>query len=254
MARAYAARFGRSFLAPFPSSVSIVSSLPRPDQARRQETIDALCDAFARDAMDLAEFERRVDVAHRAGTAAELDRLLSDLGRTTPLARAGSHPAESAPGSSRPATAPFEPVRARELVAGILGGSMRRGRWTPARRVTAIATMGGVELDFREAVLAPGVTEVRVFAVWGGVQIVAPPHVRVECSGVGIMGGFDHRDDSRSVAEPGAAVLRITGLAVMGGVEVVVRRPGESRRDARRRMKRERRQGRLRSDSDEEER
>lgn len=204
--------------------------------------------------MDLAEFERRVDVAHRAESAAELDRLLSDLGGAATPTRAGAPPSEAAAASGRPATAGSGRVRAGELVAGILGGSMRRGRWTPARRVTAIATMGGVELDFREAALGPGVTEVHAFAFWGGVQIVAPPHVRVECSGLGILGGFDHRDDSRSVAEPDAAVLRITGLAVMGGVEVVVRRPGESRRDARRRMQRERRQGRLRSGADEEER
>ena len=52
---------------------------PRPGQARRQQVIDALCESFARDEMALEEFERRVETAHRADTAAELDRLLADL-------------------------------------------------------------------------------------------------------------------------------------------------------------------------------
>jgi hypothetical protein len=229
-----------------------MTSPQRPGQTRRQEIIDALCDAFARDEMELADFERRVEVAHRAESAAELDRLLADL-KPRPLpARAGRQAAVEANAASRRSMALPGKVRSREFVAGIMGGSMRSGRWTPARRVTAMGVMGGVELDFREAVLAPGVTEVHAFAFWGGVEIIAPPDVRVECTGVGIMGGFDHRDDAASEGDPNGPVLRITGLAIMGGVEVRVRYPGESRRDAKRRVREERKQGRLPGGTEEE--
>ena len=229
-----------------------MSSAPRPGQARRQETIDALCDAFARDEMEIADFEKRVEAAHRAESAAELDRLLADVSPRSVPARVGrSAPGDGHAPARRPTALPGQ-VHGREVVAGFMGGSTRRGRWTPARRVTAIGVMGGVELDFREAVLAPGVTEVHAFAFWGGVQIVAPPDVRVECSGIGIMGGFDHREDVASEADPNAPVLRVTGFAMMGGVEVRVRFPGETRRDARRRMRAERRQDRLPRGSDEE--
>jgi hypothetical protein len=112
--------------------------------------------------------------------------------------------------------------------------------------------MGGVELDFREAILAPGVTEVHAFAFWGGVQILAPPDVRVECSGLGIMGGFEHREDASLPFDPSAPVLRITGIAVMGGVEVAVRFAGETGREAKRRVRDQRKQHRIgRRDSEE---
>lgn len=39
---------------------------------------------------------------------------------------------------------------------------------------------------------------------------------------------------------PAAPTVRISGFALMGGVEVLVRYPGETSRDARRRMKEER--------------
>ena len=233
-----------------------MSSPPRPGQTRRQETIDALCDAFARDEMELAEFERRVEAAHRADTTAELDRLLSDLKPAPVPARSGrAVPTTDAPGvggRGRHPTALPGQVRGREVVAGIMGGSTRRGRWTPARHITAIGVMGGVELDFRDAVLASGVTEVHAFAFWGGVQIVAPPDVRIECSGIGVMGGFDHREDAPTAADAMAPVLRVTGVALMGGVEVTVRHPGESRRDASRRLRSERRGRRLPGPSDED--
>jgi hypothetical protein len=134
--------------------------------------------------------------------------------------------------------------RGREVIAGVMGGAARRGRWLSARRISALGIMGGVELDFREAVLQPGVTEVHAFAFWGGVEILVPPHVRLECSGIGIMGGFDGGTHVGSGAgdlgDPLTPVIRVTGVAVMGGVEVVVRYPGESGRDARRRLREER--------------
>jgi hypothetical protein len=229
-----------------------MSSLPRPGQARRQETIDALCDAFARDEMELGEFERRVEAAHRAESAADLDLLLADVGPRPLPTRTGRAPAETSAASARRPTALPGQARASEVVGGFMGGATRSGRWTPARRVNALGILGGVELDFRDAVLAPGVTEVHAIAFWGGVQIVVPPDVRVECSGMGIMGGFDHRDDVAVPLDPMAPVIRITGIACMGGVEIRVRYPGESRRDARQRVRSERRRGKSRIESTEE--
>jgi predicted membrane protein len=52
--------------------------------------------------------------------------------------------------------------------------------------------MGGSELDFREAVMGPGVTELQIFAVCGGVEVVVPPGLNVESHGIAIMGGFEH--------------------------------------------------------------
>ena len=46
---------------------------------RREMVIDALSTHFANDALDMDEFEQRVDLAHRATSVAELDELLTDL-------------------------------------------------------------------------------------------------------------------------------------------------------------------------------
>ena len=93
----------------------------------------------------------------------------------------------------------------------------------------AVAIMGGTELDFREAQLGPGVTNVQVFTIMGGVDIIVPPGLNVESHGIGIMGGFDHRTDI-APGDPNAPTLRITGVACMGGVDITVRHPGERAR------------------------
>jgi hypothetical protein len=107
--------------------------------------------------------------------------------------------------------------------------------------------MGGTELDFREAALPQGVTQVQVLAIMGGVEIIVPPGVNVDSHGIGIMGGFE--DAGEQEHDPSAPTLRIAGLAVMGGVDISVRYPGESARDARRRRKQESRERRRLSDS-----
>jgi hypothetical protein len=215
-----------------------------PMAHRRRVTVEALVEHFANDAMGVDEFERRVDVAHRASTPDELKELLVDLpGGDLPAVRTESR---VAPAGAGVGTGGALSTRENEYVVSILGGSQRKGRWSPARRTHAIAVLGGTQLDFREAVLPPGVTQVRVFALCGGVEIIVPPGLQVESRGVALLGGFDHMAEVPLVADPETPMLEITGLALMSGVEVSVRHPGESARDARRRRRMERREQRRR--------
>lgn len=97
-----------------------------------------------------------------------------------------------------------------------MGGTTKKGAWQPARKVNAIAVMGGIELDFREARFAPGVTVLNAVALMGGIEIIVPPGLRVEVDGIGIMGGFDglSSEGGTGGSEP---VLRVEGLALWGG-------------------------------------
>jgi hypothetical protein len=93
----------------------------------------------------------------------------------------------------------------------------------------------------------PGPVEVHVLTLMGGVEIIVPPQLAVESDGVAIMGGFDHAGSAPAAADAEATVLRIHGFAVMGGVEIKIRLPGESERDARKRKRAERKQLREKS-------
>jgi len=107
-------------------------------------------------------------------------------------------------------------------VVAILGGSARKGQWEPPAYLRVLAVMGGVELDFREAELYEGETVVDILAIMGGVNIIVPPDIDVETSGLGLMGGF--ASFSNRAEETGAPLLRIKGTAIMGGVEVKLKK------------------------------
>lgn len=195
----------------------------------REKTIDVLCQSFARDEMEVEEFEKRVELVHRAETAEQLRLLLADL----PTAAV---PVEVAASIAR-RTLPADRIPARSIVVGIMGEGRRSGAWIPARDNRVVAAMGSCQLDFRDAQLGPGVTEVWVFAIMGSVEIIVPPDLQVDCSGIGIMGAFDHRQTMTSTTDPEAPVIRVTGVCIMGAAEVLVRYPGETAREARLRLK-----------------
>jgi hypothetical protein len=203
--------------------------------AVRQKTIDALMEHFANDVLTVEEFEARVSTAHAAESANELRRLLADLpSGDLPIRREERGPADPEPAR---ASVPPGRVKDRSFVVAALGGVERKGRWIPARQNYAVAILGGMELDFREALLPPGETEVWIFSFMGGTEVIVPPGLTVESDGVAIMGGYEHHENVQVSPDPDAPVLRLKGVAVMAGVEISVRYPGESQRDAKRRNK-----------------
>jgi hypothetical protein len=107
------------------------------------------------------------------------------------------------------------------FVVACLGGSLRNGAWEPPDTLYSLAFMGGIELDFREAALLEGRTDVVVLALMGGIKITVPDDIDVEVNGFGFMGGFEHV--SRHSPDAGRPLLRIRGVAIMGGVTVKVK-------------------------------
>jgi Domain of unknown function (DUF1707)/Cell wall-active antibiotics response 4TMS YvqF len=210
---------------PFPASV------PVPLEQTRQSVIVQLTEHFAVDNLSVDALEERLDRAHAAATLQELRALVSDL----PVLREGVAPVAAPRTYVSPATGTH--VAERQFIVGIMGGAEKKGVWTPARETIVIAFMGGADLDFREARLPPGVTTVNVFAVMGGAEIVVPPGVHVDMSGFAIMGGFGQNGYAPPPTDPNAPILRIGGFALMGGVDISIRYPGERPGEARKRAK-----------------
>lgn len=209
-------------------------SRPVPLRSRRDETIQVLCAEFAQDNLTLDEFERRLDIAHRATALTELDELTADL-RTRE-----TNNTALAPAPPRPAPPTAHSLEDQTLIA-LMGGVDRRGRWIPAHVTSIIALMGGAHLDFREVQLPPGTTELNIFCVMGGVEIIVPPGMAIDTGGIAIMGGFEQMSTHSQGADAGAPILKVSGFVFMGGVDIQVREPGESAKEARHRQRAERR-------------
>ena len=210
---------------------------------RRQVIIDRLTEDFARDVIEVEEFEARVDRAHQASSVAALEKVVADLAPREASAAPISPERALALHPERTSAGALAANRAESRWAvAVMGGVERKGGWRVPVRLKVVCLMGGAEIDFREVDLPPGVTSVKIFCVMGGAEIIVPPDLAVECEGVAIMGGFESLDRAPRSADPDAPLLRISGLALMGGFTISTRLPGESARDASKRRRRERRE------------
>jgi hypothetical protein len=118
----------------------------------------------------------------------------------------------------------------------IMGGSHRRGRFRTVGSINAVAIMGGDEIDLRDAEMEGGELTLNLYLLMGGANVYVPDSIEVELGGFALMGGHDIRGSERN-PRPGAPVIRIRGVALMGGA-TIFRVPPEARglslRDARR--------------------
>lgn len=221
----------------------------RPDDggaAAKSRAIDVLSECFAQDLLDMDDFERRVGLVHRAKAAADLEEAVRGLplpGASAPVPLdPGDPPAVRVPAGSAGASVPApagEPapgrIREQDRSVAVFGETKRQGKWVPARRTTVVTFMGSAVVDLREALMAPGEYAVQVVATFGSVEVIVPPGMDVECNGSAVFGSFLQRDPAPAAPRPDGPVVRVNGFAVFGSVEVIVRYPGESGREAKRR-------------------
>ena len=176
-------------------------STVRAADADRNLVAQLLSDAFANGQLTVTEYDERTAAAYRAKTYGDLDLLTDDLALTPP-----------------PQTTHTGAPQTDRAIA-IMSGSVRKGEWTVAARIDALAFWGGVELDLRRATFSAQETTINCVAIRGGIEITGPPGIGVEVRGTGIMGGFEHV----SATHPGAPRVVITGLAFWGGVSVDIK-------------------------------
>ncbi len=200
----------------------------------REEAVRQLVAQYAGDNLTVEEFEARVDASYQASTRQQLEALTADL----PVLHGGAAVAPAAV-SATTATVPSHTVSKRSVQIAVCGGSKRQGGWRPGRHHFSFSVMGGSDIDFREALLPPGETEVTILNLMGGTTVIVPPGLDVKSHGFALMGGFDGVDQQGDLA-PDAPRLTIRGFALMGGISIEVRGPGESHRDAKRRRRAER--------------
>ncbi len=206
----------------------------------RERVIAVLSDAFAQDLLEVDVFEHRLDLAHRARTLGELEALTADLPAPAEPA-AGAAPTQALAVRPPQQVALTQQAPERRKIINVLSGTERRGSWVVPRHLRVVSVLGGTKLDFREAVFAGGVSEVSIFSLLGGTEILVPPGLAVEMEGSGVLSGFEHLSRSSAAPDPDAPLLRISGFAILGGVTVETRLPGESSRESRRRLRAERR-------------
>jgi hypothetical protein len=179
----------------------------RASDRERDAVVERVQVAFAEGRIDDAEFDTRVRAALAARTHGDLLTLTEDLPSQDSFPLAGG---QALSGRALP-----KPGR---LSLAYKTSLRRGGRWRVPEKFTAVSYKGGgTVLDLRAAELTSAVTTIRVIAYKCHVQVIAPPGLRVEISGIGVS------TSDAAVPAPvpvNAPIVHIRGLGYKGLVEV----------------------------------
>ena len=188
----------------------------RASDSDREKVARVLQQAHGEGRLDLHELDERLAAVYAAKTYGELVPLTADLGVPAPSVM--PVPMQHNVPASRIGGTPGSSVS-----FAFWSGVERRGEWVVPPTHTAVSIMGGVELDLTRARFAQGETTINAYALMGAVEIIVPEDVTVHVSGIGFMGAFEDSTHKGAPTIPGGPIVKITGLAMMGAVEV--RRP-----------------------------
>jgi hypothetical protein len=174
--------------------------------AERDATLKILGDHAAVGRLSLDELEDRADRALTCRTRGELSALTSDLPNDTALA-------------SSDASAPVEAHQPVRRTVAIMGGASRRGPFRAVRSFSAVAVMGGDNIDLRECVIDGGELTIKVFSLMGVVNIYVPETMEVELGGFSVLGANSEKGGHRR-HQAKAPVIRVRGFNLIGGTNV----------------------------------
>jgi hypothetical protein len=185
-----------------------------PTKIERNRVIERLEHSFAQDLLDVDIYEKRLQIAINTGSKRELHALIEDL----PEHVENQEQDTSVSGTSLN----HGIVKDHDVAFVLMSGLSRKGLWYPPKRMEVIAVMGGVDLDYTEAEIPPGVSNIDIIALMGGVDIIVPEGINVEVIGVPVFGGIDNHVTNRIKA--GAPTIKIKAVAIMGGIDIKIKR------------------------------
>jgi Domain of unknown function (DUF1707)/Cell wall-active antibiotics response 4TMS YvqF len=197
----------------------------RASDADRERAAEVLREAAGDGRLTMDELDERLDAVYAAKTYAELEPITHDL----PDAGAAQAPAPSSSAPRNPARFGGEPTSSGAVA--ILGGFTRKGDWVVPKEFTAFLFMGGGEIDLRDARFSEREVTIHIVAFMGGCEVIVPEDATVYVTGIGVLGAFEHSD--AGPGSPDGPVIKINGVAFMGGVDVKRRPTLEASREVR---------------------
>jgi hypothetical protein len=181
---------------------------PGLTDADRERIAAILSARFADDVISLDDFEGRVAGVYRASSQAELDALVADLEPPVPV----GHPER--------AVALPDPVPAHDRRFAILASLAHHSMAVVPRRLDVSAIFGNVELDLRDATFGPGASELHLRAVFGNITITLPAGAVVEQRASSVLGSIECLAPPAGAGRSRTPLVRLTGHAVLGAVEI----------------------------------
>ncbi|HEX6998462.1 MAG TPA: DUF1707 domain-containing protein [Gammaproteobacteria bacterium] len=198
-----------------------ISAKDRPLETLRSETIDRLIMNYGHGRLSLEAFERRLDQAFEAERHEQLESLTADLdleideryleqkkrnlGLREPGAGAGNI----------------------EHVVNVFSAGQRGGVWEVPEEIRVITVFGATDLDFSNARFTAKVTRVKLFCLFGAVDIFVRDNVSTTVKTFCTFGAVEN--NVPATQDPDCPRLIVEGLVLFGAADAKIKRTFKER-------------------------
>lgn len=184
--------------------------MSRPDlrvsDIERDRTGELLREAYADGRLTLDEFNERMESALAAKTRGDLAGLTRDL-----VPESGGQVIRAHQQSTTD--------RTKRRLVSILGNSRQSGAWDPPGEVDAVAVLGDVLIDLRQADLINGRLDVQANAVLGNITVLVRPGTRVVLDGLDLLSNKEiHRHDG--AAPSNGDIVHVHGNLILSNIKI----------------------------------
>ena len=107
----------------------------------------------------------------------------------------------------------------RRWMVSVFGDITRRGSWPSRERLSPVAVLGDIDLDFRKAGVPAGQVVINAVAPFGNIDVLVPDGVQVDVGGFTLFGSKKIAVGEATTNES-AAVVRVRGFSLLGSVKV----------------------------------
>lgn len=123
--------------------------------------------------------------------------------------------------TAHPTIAPHGVPERRGTVA-VLSNMRRDADWILPRLFRIFTFLGNADIDLTQVLLAPGTSVIEIRCIMSNVQIIAPPDIRIESEVEAVLGSAEVQRQISTPAPADAPVVRITGTAFLGSIEIKI--------------------------------
>lgn len=194
----------------------------KPLEALREETVDRLIMNYGHGRLSLAAFERRLDTAFDASEHGALAALTSDLELEVDAAYIEQKRRELGISGSSTAAKDVE-----HIINVFSVGSERTGPWTVPRELRIVTIFGVTDIDFSEARFSHEETRVKVFCLFGAVDLFVREDVNTTVKTFCVLGAVDNQVPASTAAAPISLV--VNGLVLFGALDAKIRKTFKQR-------------------------
>jgi hypothetical protein len=205
----------------------------------RTEILEKLNDAFANGYLEMEDYESRMEMAHKANSIEDLQKVVYDFPDSGLKNRFVEKPITTSE-HKKPININID---MQDTVFTVLGDNNINGVDLPSDNLNVVNILGETRIDLTSENYTKNLFEINVFVMLGSLRIYAPDNVKIKTQTMNVLASSQNNAPLTDAKQEKIVVIK--GVCILGDIQIIRdRKPGEKKFFGKRHRMRDRHLGR----------